>query len=113
MPMTACIARSPGWQPADLVFLDEIPEGDADLAEEEPEQDPGEGAVPGHESQASDDDRVREIARGVQTQFHAGVRTVRQLQPVLVVVERVEGAERGLQQQQPDRGAHDARIVPA
>ena len=50
---------------------------------------------------------------GVQTQLHAGVRTVRQLQPVLVVVQRVEGAERGLQQQQPDRGSHDARIDPA
>ncbi len=100
-------------QPADLVLFDEIPEGDADLGEEQCQQAPGESAAPGHESQRADDDRVREIARRVKAQLHVSVRPVRQLQPVLMVVQRVEGAERSLQQQQPDRGSHEGRTVPA
>src|SRR5438045_1830318 len=102
-----------GRQRAGGVLLDEVPQGDQDLEQEDRPEQPGEPPPPLDPRQRAEEYRVGEVAGRVQAQLPPRGRPARQPLLPLVVPEGVEGAERTLGQQQGESEFHRGTTSPS
>src|SRR6266498_2981302 len=111
MPITAWVARSRGKSPPSalrtrsstmkslMVMTISASSSPASTTAQNPRQ--------ASQGKRAEDDDVDEVAAGVQPQFGPDTgQAGRELAPVLVVVERVEGAQDAQQSQQPEDLVH-------